>query len=177
MVSKILSYERREVGLDGEIVLVADDADSAGNFAADAAALTNHVLAGRERRGTRPRPVGRDGDSTGDSGRDSMRAPLIVSYLGHGGIHLWADENLFDTAAVEQLMVQPEAATGADHELFERILPLSVLRCSQRGTRQSGRQRSHRGVFTERSQLAHSSASVPGGASRRASPRGTRAVG
>jgi hypothetical protein len=30
----------------------------------------------------------------------------LVSYLGHGGIHLWADENLFDTAAVDELLVQ-----------------------------------------------------------------------
>ncbi len=30
-----------------------------------------------------------------------------MSYLGHGGIHLWADENIFNTAAVDELVGQP----------------------------------------------------------------------
>jgi hypothetical protein len=29
-----------------------------------------------------------------------------MSYLGHGGIHLWADENLFDTSDVSLLSLQ-----------------------------------------------------------------------
>jgi hypothetical protein len=31
----------------------------------------------------------------------------ILSYLGHGGIHLWADENVFDLSRVAALAPQP----------------------------------------------------------------------
>ena len=32
----------------------------------------------------------------------------LVSYIGHGGIHLWADENIFNTSDVRSLASQPQ---------------------------------------------------------------------
>jgi hypothetical protein len=32
----------------------------------------------------------------------------VVSYIGHGGIHLWADENIFNTSQVELLSPRRE---------------------------------------------------------------------
>jgi hypothetical protein len=32
----------------------------------------------------------------------------LISYIGHGGIHLWADENVFNSSQVESLWPQTE---------------------------------------------------------------------
>ena len=100
-VAKVLEYERSERRPGSPIVLVADDPDSAANFTADAESLAKELLAGRdvneiylERRGV-------------EESREAIRAAFgdarVLSYLGHGGIHLWADENLFDTGSVQHL--------------------------------------------------------------------------
>ena len=86
---------------------MADDTDGAGNFESDARELVNGVLAGRAvteiylgRLGaTETRLRIRDGFDQG---------ACLVSYLGHGGIHLWAHENLFNTNAVDSLLEQPK---------------------------------------------------------------------
>lgn len=105
MVEKILAYERGESSAASPFVLVADDADGAGNFEADADEIASTLLAGRE---TERIYLGQLGTAAAreaivdafDSGASTM------SYLGHGAIQLWADENLFNASRVNVLSPQ-----------------------------------------------------------------------
>jgi hypothetical protein len=114
MVEKIAAYERGEAGVHGSpVVLVADNPDAAGNFDADAEALASGVLLSRSPQkiylsrlgtaATRARIL-----ATFDEGSS------LVSYLGHGGIHLWASENVLhtgDVASLEDQSRQPLLVT------------------------------------------------------------------
>jgi hypothetical protein len=105
MVAKVIAYETQEPTLDGPFLLIADDADPAGDFAADAEELARGILAGRDVRKI----------YLGELGASAARGAIveafdggaaIASYLGHGGIHLWASENLLDVSRVGSLSAQ-----------------------------------------------------------------------
>ena len=104
MVQKILAYERGETSLlDGPVVLVADDPDRAGDFVADAEALATGLLS--DKTTTKlylPDATRQDVIQAFDDGAS------LVSYLGHGAIHLWADENLFNSHDVASLSHQTQ---------------------------------------------------------------------
>jgi hypothetical protein len=104
MVSKILAYETAPGGLDGLLVLAADNADAAGDFSADVVAIEGGVLAGKPVRLLLLHELG------GSMREEILRAfdegASLVSYVGHGGIHLWADENVFNIADVSSLAPQ-----------------------------------------------------------------------
>jgi hypothetical protein len=107
MVEKIVAYETGEAGIErSAVVLVADDPDSAGDFEADADSLAAGVLASRNPERIFLRRLGPDGTRDAIAGRLDQGASLL-SYLGHGGIHLWADENFFNTGDVASLRPQP----------------------------------------------------------------------
>jgi hypothetical protein len=102
MVSKILAYEASGSFGSGRAVLVADDPDAAGNFEAGAEEIAEALLASRDPRRVYLRRLGVGGarqaivESFGED-------PALVSYMGHGGIHLWAQESLLDTSSVPSL--------------------------------------------------------------------------
>ena len=102
MVSKILAHEASGSLRRGGAVLVADDPDAAGNFEADAEEIATTLLASQDPRRVYLRRLGVEGareaivESFGED-------PSVVSYIGHGGIHLWAQENLLDTSGVPSL--------------------------------------------------------------------------
>jgi hypothetical protein len=107
MVEKILEYEANGANGSGAAVLVADDPDSAGNFEADAEELASGLLASRN-----PRKI-----YMGRLGSDVTRREIVeafdqgaslVSYLGHGGIHLWANENVLDASGVAAMSPQSQ---------------------------------------------------------------------
>jgi hypothetical protein len=106
MISKILAYETGGADLGHLLVLANDNADRAGAFSRDADEIAAGVLAGR--------PVRRLSlDELGESMRgEILRAfdegASLVSYIGHGGIHLWADENVLNTGDVDSLSFQPQ---------------------------------------------------------------------
>jgi hypothetical protein len=105
MVEKVLAYERGEVDLNGVVVLVNDNPDAAGNFVANADELARGPLAGRD-------VVRLDIGELGVSTREAIlkafgEGASLLSYVGHGGIHLWADENVFNTGDVASLSAQP----------------------------------------------------------------------
>lgn len=106
MVRKILDYERYARG-GASIVVVTDDADIAGNFRADAEELSRTVLAPFPTRTIHLDELGRAGTRAGIIASLDEGASL-VSYLGHGGINLWADENIFNSASVASLSTQAE---------------------------------------------------------------------
>jgi hypothetical protein len=84
---------------------VTDNPDSAGNFDADAREIATYVPRDRDVRFV----------SLSEEGavatRTSIRSAFdegasVMSYLGHGGIQLWASENILDTSAVPLLARQ-----------------------------------------------------------------------
>jgi hypothetical protein len=106
MVRKIVAHESSRREGRPAAVLVADDPDEAGDFESDADSLAQGVLAGAP---VRSIYLGRLGIVAAreeildafDEGAETM------SYVGHGGIHLWAGENLFDRDSVDLLSPQP----------------------------------------------------------------------
>ena len=102
IVSKIAAYEASGSFGSGRAVLVADDPDAAGNFEAGAEEIAEELLASRDPRRVYLRRLGVEG--TREAIVESFgEDPALVSYMGHGGIHLWAQENLLDTSSVPSL--------------------------------------------------------------------------
>lgn len=106
MVEKILTYETARMGSEGPVVLVADNPDEAGDFEADLEEIAAGLLASRH-----PRKI-----YLGKLGTTATRAAVaeafdrgssLTSYVGHGGIQLWAHENIFNTSQVASLAPQP----------------------------------------------------------------------
>lgn len=108
MVAKILAYETGDASISAApVVLVADNTDEAGDFVADAEALAASTLAGRDVRKIYLSELG-----ISDT-RDSILHAFddgasVVSYIGHGAIHLWAGEDLFDSSQVGLLSPQAQ---------------------------------------------------------------------
>ena len=103
MVEKIVAYETGEAGLDrSAVVLVADNPDRAGNFEADADELAANVLASKN-----PEKIYLSQLGTAATRNAIVQSfdegASLVSYVGHGGIHLWANENFFNTGDVASL--------------------------------------------------------------------------
>jgi hypothetical protein len=107
IVEKILAYERNFAGLQSPVVLVADNPDGAGNFEADAKELASGVLSSRALEMIYLSRLGATDTRNGITAAFDQGASLI-SYIGHGGIHLWADENIFNTTDVASLSVQDQ---------------------------------------------------------------------
>ena len=105
MVAKILAWESGVHSLDGPVVLVADNPDGAGDFVADAEAAARRLPSGVEVSRIYLSELG--ATATKDAVVDAFDSGAsVMSYIGHGGIHLWADENFFNTAQVSALSPQ-----------------------------------------------------------------------
>jgi len=101
MVAKILTYEDGGAFGSGPVVLVADDPDAGGDFEASAEEIAA-LAAAREPRLLFVRELG--AEAARQAIRESFASdPALVSYLGHGGIYLWAQENVLDTSSVASL--------------------------------------------------------------------------
>ncbi len=107
MVEKILAYESGGASPGAPIVLVSDNPDGAGDFDAEAKELAETVLAGEA-----PRRI-----SLAELGTTATRRAVLdtfdegaylVSYIGHGGIAVWADESLLDLSSVSTLAPQAQ---------------------------------------------------------------------
>ena len=105
MVAKIVAYETGEASLEAPAVLIADNADSAGNFEADAEAIASSLLSSRE---VVKIYLSRLGSAASRSAIVEAfdQGSSVMSYLGHGGIHLWASENIFNIRRVPSLAPQ-----------------------------------------------------------------------
>jgi hypothetical protein len=106
MVSKILDYETGAASLESLLVLVTDDSDRAGEFDRDAQEIEAGVLSGRPIRRLSLDELG--ASMRGEILRAFDEGASLVSYAGHGGIHLWADENVLNTGDVASLSIQPQ---------------------------------------------------------------------
>jgi len=108
MVRKIIAWESQEYGgeLNGPAVLVADNPDRAGNFVAAAESAAARLPRAVERKRIYLSELGTL--TTRDSILDAFDAGAsLMTYIGHGGIHLWADENIFNTSDLSGLAPQP----------------------------------------------------------------------
>jgi hypothetical protein len=102
MVSKILAYEASGAKLGDRVVLVADNPDRTGDFDAHVRELTSGILSRFE-----PEPILLSQLGAAET-RSRIRASFeegmsLTSYIGHGGIHLWASENVLETSDVTEL--------------------------------------------------------------------------
>ncbi|HEY7699536.1 MAG TPA: C25 family cysteine peptidase, partial [Vicinamibacteria bacterium] len=105
MIEKILAYESGGRDLTAPVVLVTDNPDLAGDFDADARDLMASVLASRSVRHLSLAALG--ADETREETREAFdEGASVVSYVGHGGIHLWASENVLDNDSVALLSPQ-----------------------------------------------------------------------
>jgi hypothetical protein len=107
MVEKILSYETTGSLSRGAAVLVADNADGAGNFETDADRIATGVLSSRNPSRIYLSRLGTEATrrAIGDAFNEGAS---LLSYIGHGGIQLWASENVFDGTGVHSLTPQPK---------------------------------------------------------------------
>ena len=139
MIDKILEYERRGPWSRDSIVFITDDADAGGNFRSDVDALA---------RGSRWADVSEI--HLDELGVPEARARILdawnrgadaVSYLGHGGIHVWAGENLLSIDDVPS-MAEPErypmlltfnCLNGYFHFPYFDALAESLVKAESRG--------------------------------------------
>jgi hypothetical protein len=107
MVNKIIAYETGQVNLEGLKVLVADNPDQGGNFTASAENVASTLFAGEDVRKLYLEKLGRASTKSGI--RDAFdNGASLVSYIGHGAIHLWADEDLLNIWQVPSLSPQSQ---------------------------------------------------------------------
>jgi hypothetical protein len=106
LVNKVLAFESGGGNFDGRAVLVADNADAAGNFEADADDVAAGVLAGRSPRKIYYSAEGANTRAEIEQAFDDGAS--FVSYVGHGGTVVWASENIFNYQDVASLTAQPQ---------------------------------------------------------------------
>ena len=107
LVQKILEYESGEGDPEAPFVLVADNPDHGGDFVANAEELATTVLSGQEI----------DELYLSELGTAATRSEILdafdsgaslMSYMGHGAIHLWGNENLLNIWDVDSLSPQSQ---------------------------------------------------------------------
>jgi hypothetical protein len=104
-VAKILAWESSPHRIEGRAVLVADDPDAGGNFVADAESAAARLPAGTDVTRIYLSALGA-AEASRSIVESFDRGASLLSYVGHGGIHLWADESLFHTGQVASLAPQ-----------------------------------------------------------------------
>jgi hypothetical protein len=107
MVTKIVTFETSGKTFGGRAVLVSDNPDRAGDFVADAETLATTALAGKDLEKIYLSQLGRT-ETRNRVQQAFDDGASLMNYIGHGGIHLWADENIFNNDDVQLLALQGE---------------------------------------------------------------------
>ena len=107
MVEKLVAYETGPANLQAPVVLVADNPDTAGDFVGDAEELAATVLSAKELRKIYLNELGAAATRS-EILQAFDRGASVMSYIGHGGIHLWADENILNIDDVVNLAIESE---------------------------------------------------------------------
>ncbi len=106
LIQKVLAFENGGGNFDGSAVLVADNADLAGNFEQDADEIASTLLASRN-----PKRIyySQEGANTRTRIKEAFdEGASLLSYVGHGGTVIWAGENIFNFQDVAKLAPQPQ---------------------------------------------------------------------
>jgi Peptidase family C25 len=106
LVEKIVAFETAGRDLSGPAVLVADNADLAGDFEANANDIARSILAGR----TVERVfLSEKGAATRAEIAHALdQGASLMSYVGHGGTAVWASENVWNNLDVNALLPQAQ---------------------------------------------------------------------
>jgi hypothetical protein len=106
LVGKVLAFEEGGGTLEGRAVLVADNADAAGEFEANSDAV-GAMLGDREIEKLYLRDVGAAGMRPAI--KDAFnRGSSLMSYVGHGSVAIWATENFFNIVDARTLAPQSQ---------------------------------------------------------------------
>jgi hypothetical protein len=106
LVQKVLDFENGGGSFGGSAVIVADNADLAGNFEADADDVAATVLASRN-----PQKIyySLEGANTRSEIRQAFdNGSSFMNYIGHGSTVAWASEKFFNYQDVPALAPQPQ---------------------------------------------------------------------
>ena len=107
LVAKILDWEDQGQNFDGKVALVADNPDPAGDFEADIRDIESSFLTGRNPTQIFYSQIGNPSLARAEI-LDAMNSGLsVISYVGHGGGGLWADENILNSGDAKSLLAQP----------------------------------------------------------------------
>jgi len=107
LVEKVLAYETGPSGSPARAVLVADNPDVAGNFTADAEDIATQMASSLALRKIYLEELGTS--TTRAAILDAFdQGAFLMSYLGHGGVHVWASENIFNRSQVGSLGLQSQ---------------------------------------------------------------------
>jgi hypothetical protein len=105
LVEKVVAFETAGRDFSGRAVLVADNADQAGDFEANANDLAASVLAGRS---VEKIFLSEKGASTRAEIAHALdQGASFLSYVGHGSTAVWASENVWNNLDVNALLPQP----------------------------------------------------------------------
>jgi hypothetical protein len=107
MVEKIVAFETSGQTFGGRAVLVSDNPDRAGDFVADAETLATTALAGKDLEKIYLSQLGTT-ETRNQVQQAFNEGASLMNYIGHGGIQLWADEDIFNNDDVETLGSQGE---------------------------------------------------------------------
>jgi hypothetical protein len=141
MVAKIMAFEATGGSLGGRAVLVTDNPDKAGDFVAGAEALATTILSTRELERIYLSELGRT--ETRDRIRQAFdEGSSIMNYIGHGGIHVWADENIlniddvahFSPQAEQPLLLSMNCLNGYFHFPYFNALAEEMVKAEGKGT-------------------------------------------
>lgn len=107
MIEKIVAWESSGYSPADRVVLVTDNPDKAGNFVEDSEELAATVLSPMELRKIYLSELGTSATRS-EIHRAFDEGASVMNYIGHGGIHLWADENILNIYDVANLSPQSE---------------------------------------------------------------------
>jgi hypothetical protein len=106
LVDKVVAFETAGRDLSGPAVLVADNADLAGDFEADANEIAATLLAGRT---VEKVFLSEKGASTRAEIAHALdQGASLLSYVGHGSTAVWASENVWNNLDVNALAAQSQ---------------------------------------------------------------------
>jgi hypothetical protein len=141
MIEKIIAWESAGNSMTGKAVLVSDNPDRAGDFVADAEHLATTVLRTKELEKIYLSNLGTAATRTAIQ-RAFDDGASLMNYIGHGGIHLWADENIlnvWDVTNLEHQSKQPLLLTmnclnGYFHFPYFNSLAEELLKARGKGS-------------------------------------------
>jgi hypothetical protein len=140
LVEKILVYETGESDPEAPIVLITDNPDSAGDFNWNADVLAATVLSGQNVEKIYLSELGTT--ATRSAIRNTFdEGASIMSYIGHGAIHMWANENLLNVGNVGSFSPQSEqpilftmnCLNGYFHFPYQNSLAEALLKAEGKG--------------------------------------------